>query len=75
MKDIAFREQELNYWIENWNNPKVIKLKEIGHFPQEEAPEKIISELKLEQPAPNTVYKKQRFKFLNESTSIKQWSA
>ena len=48
MKDIAFREQELNYWIENWNNPKVIKLKEIGHFPQEEAPEKIISELKLE---------------------------
>lgn len=48
MKDIAFREQELNYWIENWNNPKVIKLKEIGHFPQEEAPKKIISELKLE---------------------------
>ena len=48
MKDIAFREQELNYWVENWNNPKVIKLKEIGHFPQEEAPKKIISELKLE---------------------------
>lgn len=48
MKDIAFREQELNYWIENWNNPKVIKLQEIGHFPQEEASEKMIEELKIE---------------------------
>jgi len=48
MKDIAFREQELNYWIENWNNPKVIKLPETGHFPQEEAPDKVIEELKIE---------------------------
>lgn len=48
MKDIAFREQELNYWIENWNNPKVIKLAEIGHFPQEETPNKVIEELKRE---------------------------
>lgn len=48
MKDIAFREQELNYWTKNWKNPKVIKLEEIGHFPQEEAPEKLINELKIE---------------------------
>jgi len=47
MKDIAFRETELNYWIENWSNPKVTKLKNIGHFPQEEAPEILIEELKL----------------------------
>lgn len=46
MKDIAFREKELNHWIENWHNPKVLKLKEAGHFPQEEAPEVVIGELK-----------------------------
>jgi pimeloyl-ACP methyl ester carboxylesterase len=46
MKDIAFREQELNFWIENWENPKVIKLEDIGHFPQEENPETLIKELK-----------------------------
>lgn len=48
MKDIAFREQELNHWIKHWNNPKVIKLEEVGHFPQEEAPSKVIEELKIE---------------------------
>ena len=48
MKDIAFREQELNYWIEHWKNPKVIRLQKIGHFPQEEAPEDVIKELKFE---------------------------
>ena len=35
-----------NYRIENWHNPKVIKLKQAGHFPQEEAPEVVIGELK-----------------------------
>ena len=53
MKDIAFREQELNYWIKHWKNPKVIKSSEIGHFPQEEAPGKVIEELKMEYPALN----------------------
>jgi len=48
MKDIAFREQELNYWISHWNAPKVIKLQDVGHFPQEEAPNSIIKELKKE---------------------------
>jgi haloalkane dehalogenase len=46
LKDIAFREQELNYWTANWNNAKVIKLETVGHFPQEEAPEIVIRELK-----------------------------
>ena len=46
MKDIAFRDKELNYWIENWNNPKVIRLEKVGHYPHEEAPEAVINELK-----------------------------
>lgn len=46
MKDIAFREQELNYWMTNWINPKIIRLTEAGHFPQEESPKTIIEELK-----------------------------
>lgn len=45
MKDIAFRERELEFWIANWKNLKVIKLEDVGHFPQEEAPEVIINEL------------------------------
>ncbi|WP_170178522.1 alpha/beta fold hydrolase [Flammeovirga pectinis] len=48
MKDRAFREQELNYWIENWKNPEIIKLENIGHFPQEEDPESLIKVLKEE---------------------------
>jgi haloalkane dehalogenase len=44
MKDIAFREQDLNYWLKHWNNSKTIKLAEVGHFPQEEAPEEVIIE-------------------------------
>ena len=48
MNDIAFREQELNYWAEHWNNPKVVRLQNIGHYPQEEAPESVIEELKIE---------------------------
>lgn len=45
MKDIAFREKELKKWIEHWVNPKVIKLDNVGHFPQEEEPETLIKEL------------------------------
>ena len=48
MKDIAFREQELNYWIEHWKKPNVIRLPNVGHFPQEEAPKKVIEELIIE---------------------------
>ncbi|MBL7892073.1 MAG: alpha/beta fold hydrolase [Bacteroidia bacterium] len=46
MKDIAFREPQLNYWISNWNNPKVIKLDNVGHYPQEEDPQVVIAELR-----------------------------
>ncbi|MDQ1265336.1 MAG: hypothetical protein QG635_486 [Bacteroidota bacterium] len=46
MKDIAFREKELNYWIEHWINPKVIRLEGVGHYPQEEAQEEVIKELR-----------------------------
>ena len=46
MKDIAFREKELNYWVSHWHNPKVIKLENAGHYPQEEDPQVLISELK-----------------------------
>lgn len=48
MKDVAFRVQELNSWLENWNKPKVIKLHDIGHLPQEEALKRVIEELKVE---------------------------
>lgn len=33
MLDIVFREQELNYWIEHWKKPNVIRLPNVGHFP------------------------------------------
>lgn len=46
MNDIAFREKELNHWIENWNNPQVIRLDGVGHFPQEESPETVVLALR-----------------------------
>jgi len=46
MKDMAFREKELNYWLANWNNPKVIRLEKVGHYPQEEAPDEVIKALR-----------------------------
>ncbi|TAL68630.1 MAG: alpha/beta fold hydrolase [Bacteroidetes bacterium] len=46
MKDIAFREKELNYWIENWKNPKVVRLEGVGHYPQEESPNDVINSLR-----------------------------
>jgi len=46
MKDIAFREKELNVWVNLMTNKKVIKLDTIGHYPQEEATEVFIRELK-----------------------------
>lgn len=36
MKDIAFREQELNRWISLFSDSKVIKYDDTGHFVQEE---------------------------------------
>jgi haloalkane dehalogenase len=45
MKDIAFKEKELLKWISNLNEPKVIKLENVGHYPQEESPQVLIEEL------------------------------
>lgn len=45
MKDIAFREKELNHWIKHWNDPKVIRLEDTGHYPQEESPIEVIKAL------------------------------
>ncbi len=45
MKDIAFRENELNYWVTHWQNSKTIRLPDAGHYPQEEHPDVIIQEV------------------------------
>jgi pimeloyl-ACP methyl ester carboxylesterase len=36
MKDIAFREQELNRWASLFSNCRVIRYGDTGHFVQEE---------------------------------------
>ena len=36
MKDIAFREQELNKWSHLLRNCNMIKYEDVGHFVQEE---------------------------------------
>ena len=45
MKDIAFREKELNHWLKHWPNAEVTRLPEVGHYPQEEATEVVIGVL------------------------------
>lgn len=37
MKDIAFREKELNTWLGTFPNADVVRLANVGHFVQEEA--------------------------------------
>jgi haloalkane dehalogenase len=46
MKDIAFREKELNVWNSELKNKIVIKLDNVGHYPHEEATELFVRELK-----------------------------
>lgn len=46
MKDIAFREKELNVWINEFNDARVLKLDNAGHYPHDEASELFIQELK-----------------------------
>ncbi len=41
MKDIAFRQQELDKFLSLWPSASVVKLKDIGHFPQEEDPDAV----------------------------------
>ncbi len=45
-KDIAFREKEFKIWDKLMTNKEVIKLKEVGHYPQEEASDIFINNLK-----------------------------
>ena len=42
MKDIAFREKELNRWIDLLTEPEVVRLDDVGHFLSEEAPQSLI---------------------------------
>ncbi len=44
--DIAFKEEELEVWTNLMLNHTQIRLKKVGHFPPEEAPEILIKELK-----------------------------
>jgi haloalkane dehalogenase len=37
MKDIAFREKELNTWSRAFPEARVIRLDDVGHYVQEEA--------------------------------------
>jgi len=46
MKDIAFREKELHVWENLMTNKKVIGLDNVGHYPQEEATDIFVGELK-----------------------------
>jgi haloalkane dehalogenase len=40
--DIAFREKELNRWRETFPQADVHVLQDVGHWPQEEAPERVL---------------------------------
>lgn len=46
MKDIAFRQQELERWLAHWPEAQVVRLPKVGHFPQEEAPEAVMAALR-----------------------------
>jgi haloalkane dehalogenase len=41
MKDIAFREKELNRWIEALPQAEVVRLPDVGHYVQDEAPQQL----------------------------------
>lgn len=41
MKDIAFREKELNRWRELFPDATVVRLDDVGHFVSQEAPEEV----------------------------------
>ncbi len=45
MKDIAFREKELNQWVEYFPDAKVVRYADAGHFVAEEKPDELIHEL------------------------------
>lgn len=41
MKDIAFREKELNRWEQAFPDARTVRLESVGHFVQEEAPDQL----------------------------------
>jgi haloalkane dehalogenase len=45
MKDIAFREKELNYWATHFPTARVVRYADAGHFLSEEKPDELIREL------------------------------
>jgi pimeloyl-ACP methyl ester carboxylesterase len=45
MRDIAFREKELQTWVEALKPEKVIRLEDVGHYAHDEAPEVLAQEL------------------------------
>jgi pimeloyl-ACP methyl ester carboxylesterase len=47
-KDIAFRENELLKWQELWPDAPVTKLPNVGHYPQEEAPDAVVASILAE---------------------------
>jgi haloalkane dehalogenase len=46
MKDIAFREQELNRWIEAFPDARVARFPDAGHFLAEERPVELLAEIR-----------------------------
>lgn len=47
MKDIAFREKELNRWIDAFPDSRVVRFPAAGHFLPEERPEELIREIRV----------------------------
>ncbi len=45
MKDIAFRERELRRWESTFPDARVVRLPTVGHFVQEEAPDRLEAEI------------------------------
>ena len=41
MKDIAFREKELRRWEQTFSNSRSVRLRTVGHYVQEEAPDEL----------------------------------
>jgi len=45
MKDIAFREKELNHWTAHFPNAKVVRFAGAGHFVADEVPDALVAEI------------------------------
>ncbi len=43
MKDPAFGEAELNRWLDLFPGAEVLRLEDVGHFPQEESPAQVLA--------------------------------